>query len=163
MLPLVGDWRFALGGPALGMKQGSLPKVEFGDVIELPGTTETRHKGPENPDHWVQGLTRLYRFYGTAWYQREVNIPEPWRGRRLTLFLERTKYTQVWLDGKPCGENPILCTPQEYDLGQVEPGLHRLTIAVDDTRKPVNVEMHQMSDNTQGNWNGIIGRSNCGP
>ncbi len=118
-----------------------------------PGT-----KDRKTPNHWVQGLTRLYRFNGTAWYERELIIPEPWRGRRLTLFLERTKHTQVWLDGKPCGENPILCTPQEYDLGQVEPGLHRLTIAVDNTRKPVNVEMHQMSDNTQGNWNGIIGR-----
>ena len=152
-LSLTGDWRFALGG-----KPGTLPKVEFADVIELPGTTETRHKGPENPDHWAQGLTRLYRFNGTAWYEREVTLPERWRGRRLTLSLERTKYTQVWLDGKPCGENPILCTPQEYDLGQVEPGTHRLTIAVDNTRKPVDVEMHQMSDNTQGNWNGIIGR-----
>src|SRR5207244_1023096 len=26
------------------------------------------------------------------------------------------------------------------------------------TRKPVKAEMHQMSDNTQGNWNGMIGR-----
>ena len=38
----------------------------------------------------------------------------------MTLVLERTKYTQVWLDGRPCGENPILCTPQEYALGQIE-------------------------------------------
>ena len=123
-----------------------------------PGTTETNRKGQENPDRWTGGLTRLYRFNGPAWYEREVTIPETWRNKRVTLFLERTKYTQVWLDGKPCGENPILCTPQEYGLGQIEPGQHRLTIVVDNTRKPVNVEMHQMSDNTQGNWNGIIGR-----
>ncbi len=95
---------------------------------------------------------------GPSWYERDVTIPEAWRGKRVTLFLERTKSSQVWLDGRPCGENPILCTPQEYVLGSIDPGSHRLTIAIDNSRRPVNAEMHQMSENTQGNWNGIIGR-----
>jgi hypothetical protein len=158
VLPLAGEWRFAMGGPAPGTKQQALPELRFADTINLPGTTETNRKGRENPDRWAGGLTRLYPFNGPAWYDREVTIPETWRNQRATLFLERTKYSQVWLDGKPCGDSMILCTPQEYALGQLTPGAHRLTIVVDNTRKPFNVEAHQWSDNTQGNWNGIIGR-----
>ena len=158
VLPLAGEWRFAMGAPTPETKQHLLPELRCVDTINLPGTTETNRKGRENPDRWAGGLTRLYCFNGPAWYEREVTIPESWRNQRVTLFIERTKYTQVWLDGKPCGDNMILCTPQEYALGQLAPGPHRLTIVVDNTRKPVKSEAHQWSDNTQGNWNGIIGR-----
>ncbi|MCX7010443.1 MAG: glycoside hydrolase family 2, partial [Kiritimatiellaeota bacterium] len=103
-------------------------------------------------------MTRLHRYEGPAWYQREVTISAEWAGKRVALLLERTKCAQVWLDGKPRGESPILCTPQEYELGVLPPGKHRLTVCVDNSRRPVQCEMHQMSDNTQGNWNGIIGR-----
>jgi hypothetical protein len=158
VLPLTGTWRFAMDGPSPGTKQQALPELRFADTINLPGTTETNRKGTENSDRWAGGLTRRYRFNGPAWYEREVTIPETWRNQRAMLFLERTKYTQVWLDGRPCGDSMILCTPQEYALGRLAPGPHRLTIVVDNTRKPLNVEAHQWSDNTQGNWNGIIGR-----
>ena len=88
----------------------------------------------------------------------DISIPDAWRGKRITLMLERTKFTKGWIDGKPIGQSPILCTPQEYVLGTVEPGRHRLTIMVDNSRLPVPGDNHQTSDNTQGNWNGIIGR-----
>ena len=154
---LAGQWQLHLGGPKPTIPQEALPKIEWNDTIALPGTTETNRKGPENPHSSTTGLTRRYRYDGPAWYSREVTIPEPWRGKRLTLTLERTKYSQVWFDGKPVGESPILCTPQEYVLGAGEPGKHRLVICIDNTRRPVPGEMHQMSDNTQGNWNGILG------
>ncbi len=56
------------------------------------------------------------------------------------------------------GQGTIFCTPQEFSLGHLTPGRHQLTIAVDNTRLPVQSEAHQWSDNTQTNWNGIIGR-----
>ena len=158
VINLAGQWRFLMNGPKPGDTQQELPKLEFIDNILLPGTTETNKKGPESTYRWNGGLTRLYRFEGPAWYECDITIPEAWRGKRVTLFLERTKYTQVWLDGKMYGENPILCTPQEYVFGVVEPGSHRITIVVDNIRKPVKSDMHQTSENTQTNWNGIIGR-----
>jgi hypothetical protein len=158
VLSLAGQWQFLRGGPMPGVSQEALPNLEFDDTIRLPGTTETNEKGPQNNARSTVALTRLYRFDGPAWYQREVVIPETWRDSRVTLHLERSKYTQIWLDGEPFGESPIICSPQEYVLGALEPGTHRLTILVDNTRKPVQSEMHQMSDNTQGNWNGIIGK-----
>lgn len=152
VLDLSGTWAFAFG------QQGAERPGAFSDTIALPGTTETNRKGPENQEQRLLGLTRLYRFEGPAWYQREVTIPATWAGKRVTLLLERSKFAQVWLDDRLRGESPILCTAQEYDLGAMAPGRHRLTILVDNSRRPVKCEMHQMSDNTQGNWNGIIGR-----
>ena len=152
VLDLSGSWHFEFG------KKGAAMPAAYSDTITLPGTTETNRKGPENPEKKLTGLTRLYRYEGPAWYQREVTIPAEWAGKRVTLLLERTKFVQVWLDGQACGESPILCTPQEHALGVLTPGRHRLTVCVDNSRRPVKCEMHQLSDNTQGNWNGIIGR-----
>ncbi len=152
VLDLSGSWAFKFG------KQGAERPDAFSDTITLPGTTETNCKGPENQEKKITGLTRLYRYEGPAWYQREVTIPAEWTGKRVTLLLERTKHARVWLDDQACGESPLLCTPQEYELGVLTPGRHRLTMCVDNSRRPVKCEMHQLSDNTQGNWNGIIGR-----
>ena len=157
-LPLGGAWRFAMDEPKPGATQEALPAIQFKDTIQLPGTTDTNRKGPENQERWKDGLTRVHKFVGPAWYERDFTIPASWRRKRIILFLERTKYTQVWIDGRACGTNAILCTPQEYALGPLEPGNHRLTILIDNSRRPVNAEMHQMSENTQGNWNGVIGK-----
>jgi hypothetical protein len=34
-------------------------------------------------------LSRIWYWKGPAWYQREVVIPESWKGKRITLLLER--------------------------------------------------------------------------
>ena len=156
-LSLAGDWQFRLGGPA-PPNGGPRPVLSFPDSIRLPGTTDTNAKGPKNPERWTGGLTRIHKHIGPAWYERQVTIPVDWSGQNVTLFLERSKYSEVWLDGRWVGSNPLLCTPQEYPLGVLKPGTHKLTIVIDNSRRPVKGEMHQMSDNTQGNWNGIIGR-----
>lgn len=157
-ITLAGQWQFLMNGPKPRTTQDALPKLHFADTIELPGTTETRRKGPEQPSAGAGMLSRRYKYDAPAWYERTVTIPAAWAGKRIVLFLERTKYTQLWLDGKPMGDCPILCTPQEYELGQLTPGEHRLTVMVDNTRWPLPGDNHQRSDNTQGNWNGIIGR-----
>ena len=159
VVSLAGEWRFLRGGTNLGDHPGPLSQLKFSDTIRLPGTTDTNQKGLPSNGRSTYGLTQPYSFEGTCWYERDIAIPDQWLGKRVTLFLERTKYTQVWLDGRPIGENPILCTPQEYDLGShLSPGPHKLTVAVDNKRLPVKADAHQWSGNTQGNWNGIIGR-----
>jgi hypothetical protein len=57
------------------------------------------------------------------------------------------------------GTNDSLSTPHAYDLGQLAPGRHTLTIRVDN-RLIVNigVNSHAITDHTQGNWNGIVGK-----
>ncbi len=160
-LSLAGSWQFLLNETTPAMPQAALPGLKFTDSITLPGTTETNGKGPENQAREEDRLTRVRHYDGPAWYQRTIWIPDAWQGKRVRLFLERTKYTQVWLDGQVVGSQVLYCVPQLYDLGTPAPGEHTLTVMVDNhlDRRPVKCwDAHQNSDNTQTNWNGILGR-----
>lgn len=160
-ISLAGLWQFDMTGTVPATPQSALPALTFADSVHLPGTTETNCKGPENPAREVERLTRVRHFEGPAWYQRTIAIPAAWQDKRVRLYLERTKYAQVWLDGQPVGNQAIYCTPQQYDLGAPTPGDHTLTVMVDNNleRRPVKCwDSHQYSDNTQTNWNGILGR-----
>jgi hypothetical protein len=117
-----------------------------------------REPGNFKVPFWLQPQ----RYYaGTAWYQREVDIPASWSGQRIVLFIERPHWeTRVWLDDKSFGSDNSLATPHVYELGtDVKPGRHRLTVRIDN-RKIIDVgyNSHSISDHTQGNWNGMVGR-----
>lgn len=160
-LSLAGRWQFSLSEPPPPLPQAPLPVLALSDTIDLPGTTETNRKGADNPAREVERLTRIRHFDGPAWYQRTIRIPDAWQGMQVRLFLERTKFTAVWLDGRPVGTQALYCVPQVYDLGCLAPGEHALTLMVDNhlDRRPVPCwDAHQYSDNTQTNWNGILGR-----
>ena len=157
-LSLAGSWRFMLGGAARNAE--TPPELDsFSDTIQLPGTTDENQKGPENPARETGRLTRLHPYTGPAWYDRDVTIGQEWRDQRIVLFLERTKYTRVFVDDRPQGSQDSLACPHVYDLtAALAPGKHRLTILVDNSRRPPVGDPHQLSDQTQTNWNGIIGR-----
>lgn len=161
-ISLAGEWRCALGSPEPAFPQGALPHLTLRETVRLPGTTETNGIGPENTARELGGLTRVRKFDGVAWYQREIEIPASWSGRHIELRLERTKSAEVWLDDRPVGEQRLFTAPQVYDLtGVAAPGRHRLTILVDNRveRLPFTPNVHQFnSDNAQTNWNGILGR-----
>ena len=100
-------------------------------------------------------------YAGAAWYQRQIDIPGSWRSKRVVLRLERPHWaTRVWLDDREIGSQNSLSTPHVYELGvNLKPGKHRLTIRVDNRMiVDVGASAHSVTDNTQGNWNGIVGR-----
>jgi hypothetical protein len=99
-------------------------------------------------------------YLGVAWYQREIDIPAAWRGKRVGLTLERTRWqTNVYLDEKEIGSCHSLVAPHEYDLGLVAPGKHRLSIRIDNRMILVyRPDGHSVSDGEGGTWNGIVGR-----
>ena len=160
-ISLAGQWKFDLDPKNAGINEGWFGK-SLPETVKLPGSTDENRKGTPNtrpPD--LQHLSRLYEYSGPAWYQREITIPRKWAGRRVTLFLERCHWeTQVWLDGKPCGMQDSLCVPHVHELGtNLQPGTHRLTIRVDNSMKyNVGNWAHSITEETQTNWNGIIGR-----
>jgi hypothetical protein len=129
-----------------------------GSWFTSPRFAAYRGPGPVKVPWWLQP-ERTY--VGAAWYRRSVTIPEGWRGRRVTLMLERPHWeTRVWIDGRYAGSNDSLSVAHTYDLGTgLAPGPHVLTVRVDN-RMIVNVGIaaHSVSDHTQGNWNGIVGR-----
>ena len=107
-------------------------------------------------------LTPDKHYVGAAWYQKEVNIPADWKGERILLFLERPHIeTTVWVNGQKTGMQNSLCVPHQYDITRyVRPGKCTITIRVDNRIKEINVgpDSHSITDQTQGNWNGIVGR-----
>lgn len=154
-LSLAGAWRVCLDA---AQREDTPPAAEaFAAEIILPATTETARLGPLNPDRRADRLTAVRRIEGAVWYERDFAVPESWHGRQVVLFLERTKWCRVWLDDRPLGENPLLCVPHEHALGELAPGPHRLTLLVDNRRKPAPGDNHQTSEHTQGNWNGVLG------
>ena len=107
-------------------------------------------------------LTPDKYYVGVAWYQKEVVIPSQWKGQRIALTLERPHIeTTVWVGKKKIGMQNSLSVPHVYDLtGAVQVGKTcRITVRVDNRIKDINVgpDSHSITDQTQGNWNGIVG------
>lgn len=136
--------------------------MRLSESVHLPGSTDENQKGIKNVakpnlDH----LSRIWEYKGSAWYERDVDIPTAWKGKRVALFLERCHWeTRVWLDGKECGMQDSLCVPHVHELGiSLSPGLHKLTLRVDNSVKfNVGNDAHSITEQTQTNWNGVVGR-----
>jgi hypothetical protein len=156
-IPLAGQWRFALDVNNAGVKEKWFEK-SLDDTIQLPGTTDENHKGKLNNARETSHLTRVYTFSGSAWYQQDINIPAKWSNKRITLFLERTRNSRVWVDGNSLGSQNSLVAPHIYSLGPLSPGKHQLTLRINNSEYPNIGDAHQISDHTQTNWNGVIGK-----
>jgi hypothetical protein len=184
---LSGKWRFALDAADAGMKQEWAAKALTGS-IRLPGALQSQGYGDEISTNtpWVLSLyDRLWylrqdylayaqpgnvkvpfvcqpprHYLGAAWYQREIDVPTSWKGKRVALFLERPHWeSRVWLDGKPQGSCNSLVAPHEYELGLLEPGRHLVSIRVDNRMiLPYRPDAHSVSDSLGGTWNGIVGQ-----
>jgi hypothetical protein len=151
---------------------GSLPQQGIGNdvAIDTPWTGEIIDRSwfdmPQYAPYrqaqnisitfWLQP-DKVYK--GAAWYQHDVEVPAVWRDQHVVLFLERPHWqTQLWVDGRAVGKSNALNTPHEYDLGMLSAGRHSIVLRVDN-RMVVDIgeNSHDISDHTQGNWNGIVG------
>lgn len=127
----------------------------------LPGTIDTNHLGfaPSDTTETTH-LTRLYAYKGKATYSRTIEIPKQWKKAAVELFLERTKPTWVYVDGNLVDSCNFISTPQRYILPKLKTGKHQLDIVVDNSRgvpEQVYGSSHAYTEDTQTNWNGIIG------
>ncbi|MDZ7261090.1 MAG: hypothetical protein ONB05_03095 [candidate division KSB1 bacterium] len=187
VINLAGQWKFQLDPQNIGETEkwyqidlphqiklpGSMAENGFGEEISI----NTKWTGDIFDSTWFKDkkyekyrqpgkiklpfwLTPVKHYVGAAWYQRLVDIPDSWRDKRIHLFLERAHWeTKLWVDEQEIGQQNSLSTPHEYDLGALSSGAHRLTIRVDNTVKiEVGNNAHSISDHTQTNWNGIIGK-----
>jgi beta-galactosidase len=184
---LAGHWRFLLDPHDLGVDDRYFDR-QLSQIIQLPGILQAQGFGDEISTNtpWVLSLyDRLWferedykshtqpgnvrvpfvsqptrHYLGAAWYQRDIEIPKEWEGRRVVLFLERTRWeTRAWLNDKLMGTNNSLCTPHEFDFGIVPPGKHRITVRVNN-RMLLNYrpDAHAVSDSLGSTWNGIVGK-----
>jgi len=157
-IDLRGTWEFALDARDAGISQRWFAHALTGRVL-LPGTLDENHQGMLNRDSTTMHLNRVYVFTGAAWYRRRVTVPAGWTGSHVRLLLERTKVTDVWIDSSYAGGSILLGSVQSFDLSRwLTPGPHTITIRVDnDPRFTPYGNVHAYSDDTQTNWNGILG------
>ena len=131
-------------------------------TIELPGTIDSNGLGFAPTDTTeTTHLTRISSYKGKATYTRDINIPRAWKRKSLELLLERTKPTWVYVDGVLIDSCNNISTPHRYRLPAMKAGKHRLTIVVDNSRSvPIQIyaSSHAYTEDTQTNWNGIVGR-----
>jgi len=191
IMSLAGDWRFALDRADVGAADYWYNKTMPSDLkIRLPGILQTQGFGNEvtADTQFVAALPRDMRWYllpqykaytepgnvkvpylsqpvrhylGVAWYQREIDIPEHWAGKRIALHLERTRWrTDIYIDNRLAGTDSSLVAPHEVDLGILKPGKHRLTLRIDNSMQaPVyRPDGHGVSDGEGAAWNGVVGR-----
>ncbi len=179
VISLAGSWDLSLGDSVsyndYVMLPGSLLTNGKGD----PVTVDTRWTGSTydssyyfNP--WMEQyrregnvkfpffLTPEKHYVGKAWYKRNIYVPRDWKYKNVTLFLERPHIeTIVYINGREVGLQRSLSTPHQYDVTRfLVPG-SRNTIAVCVYNGIENVcvgqDSHSVTDQTQGNWNGITG------
>lgn len=162
-ISLAGEWNVELGKSGSAFAKSK--RVSQGEVKRaiLPGTIDTNHLGFAPKDTMeTTHLTRLYAYKGAARYSRTINIPKDWKKKPVELFLERTRPTWVYVDGELVDSCNFISTPQRYLLPKkVKPGKHLLEIVVDNGRgvpEQVYGSSHAYTEDTQTNWNGIIGR-----
>ncbi|MBK1827320.1 discoidin domain-containing protein [Haloferula rosea] len=167
-LDLSGTWKFSLDAKDLGLAAG--PSTwDFPDTINLPGSTAAQSKGPEFQmdlkldKETMNRLRERHPYVGPAWYQREIRVPDDWRGDHDSiLILERVLWeSRVWVDKQPVGApQNSLSAPHRYDLtGYLKPGqTHTLTLRIDNRQMvPIGDIGHAYTAGTQTIWNGVIG------
>lgn len=184
---LSGQWRFALDRDDEGVNQAWFAR-DLKDGIALPGILQSQGYGDDitaktpwvlslydkNWDqredyktHTAAGDVKVpflsqppKHYLGAAWYQRDVDVPAAWRGKRVALLLERPRWgSTLWIDERKVGANISLVAEHEYDLGLLAPGHHRISVRVDNRMlMAYRPDAHSVSDSLGMSWNGIVGK-----
>ncbi len=159
---LNGSWKFSLDTVGQGINEKWFAR-SLSDSVRLPGSLDENKKGIPNTNRQeTMRLSRELMYAGMAWYQKEVTIPESWKGQIIRLMMERTKPTRVWVDTVLTGSSDDILTAQYYDLSsRLTPGKHIITILLNNGNGSIPrgiTGSHAWTEHTQSNWNGIIGK-----
>lgn len=188
-ISLAGKWRFKIDAKDEGIK-GKWYSTILPESVNLPGSMAENLKGDDitlktkwtgsiydssyffhprlekyrKPDNlkipfW---LTPAKHYTGAAWYQKDIEIPANWKGKRLVLSLEYPhSETRVWIDDIEIGTQYTFVVAQNFELpANLKAGKHTITLLIDNRIKAINVgqDSHSLTDHTQGNWNGVVGK-----
>lgn len=158
-ISLAGEWGVVLDSLNKGVGEKWYEK-QFSQAIKLPGSTDLANLGKENTIKDNERLARLHSYIGAVWYTKTIDLPVSWSKNNLELFLERCHWeSQVWVNGKYIDMHNSLVAPHIYNLGTLKPGKNQIAIRIDNTYKiEVGKLAHSVTDDTQTNWNGIIGK-----
>lgn len=172
-LDLAGSWTMADGKKA--NLPGSMLTNDLGDEV----TIDTKWTGslydssfyfnPYMAKYREAGkmkfpffLTPRRHYVGEAWYERTISIPRQWKKGRVELYLERPHIeTTVYVNGKLAGRDSSLSVPHSFDITQLvlfgKDNQIKIRVYNGIENVCVGQDSHSVTDQTQGNWNGIAG------
>lgn len=178
-IDLTGEWQFAMGDEPIYNDcielPGSMLTNGKGHDVSLStrwtGSTydSSYYYSPQLAAYRNEGnlkfpffLTPDKYYVGNAWYSKKVHVPNGWEGRPVTLFLERPHIeTVLYVNGQEVGHQMSLSTPHQYDVSEYvkygEDNVIELRIYNGIENVCVGQDSHSVTDQTQGNWNGVIG------
>lgn len=127
-IDLTGQWKFKADpnneGDSVGWFNSGIDK-SYWPLVSVPVGFDNCGPGME-------------RYFGTAWFSRDILIPESFRSRRITLHFEGINYNaKVWVNGKLVGENHDPFLP--FDLlanDVIKTGdMNNITVSINNIRK----------------------------
>lgn len=179
-IDLSGEWEFAVGDTSAYNDKIQLPGSMLtngkGDDVSL--TTQwvsslydsSYYFNPKMERYRQEGnmkfpffLTPAKHYVGNAWYRRTVDVPSDWKKGRVILHLERPHIeAEVWVNGRLAGKDSTLSVPHRFDVTPyIKSGTeNEIAIRIYNGIENVCVgqDSHSVTDQTQGDWNGIVGR-----
>jgi len=186
-ISLAGEWEFRIDSLDQGIENKWFNDKAI-ETVKLPGSMAENGKGDEvtvKTDWTGEIVDRSYfndkkyekyrqpgnikipfwlkpvKYYkGVAWYQKEVDIPVGWNGKRIVICLERPHWeSTVYINGKSAGGGNSLAVAHQYDITDLlVPGKNKISIRIDNrVVVPVGINSHSITDHTQSDWNGIVG------
>jgi beta-glucuronidase len=104
---LDGDWKFRLDSDSTGWQSWYRGLPDDARTVSVPHTWNIED-GNE-------------RYFGTAWYQKEVHIPEEWSRQQVRLHFEAVyRDAVIWVNGRKAGENKGSgYTPFSFDISRL--------------------------------------------
>jgi len=152
---LSGEWNVYLDSLDLGFQKGN----NATNKINLPGSLAENGYGIKTANADTARLTPTHKYVGPAFYSKDIEIPQHWQGKEISLSLERVLWeSKVYIDGVEMDTKDALGTPHIHELGSMSPGVHTLTIRVNNEMiHDIGVKGHAYTEHTQTLWNGIVG------
>lgn len=179
-IDLSGEWQFSKGDKPTYSERITLPGSMLTNGKGDEVTVDTKwvsslydssfYFNPYMAKYRVAGkmkfpffLTPSKHYVGNAWYAKTVNIPKSWKKRSVILHLERPHIeTTVYVNGKNAGHKMSLSVPHEFDITPyiIAGKDNRIEVKVYNGIENVCVgqDSHSVTDQTQGDWNGIVGK-----
>ncbi|HEX3008170.1 MAG TPA: glycoside hydrolase family 2 TIM barrel-domain containing protein [Bacteroidales bacterium] len=121
---LNGTWTYAFDFGNSGHNRGFSKTEAFENKIVVPFCPESKLSGVEYKD-----------FINNIWYQRKINIPSVWNGKKIILHFGAVDYkSEVFIDGTLVGKHFGGTSSFEFDITAfVKPGAeHNMVVYAND-------------------------------
>ncbi len=180
-ISLAGEWKISFKGKegqvnTTAKIPGSMLTNNLGDKVSVdtkwtgslydssfyhnPAMEIYRHEGEMKFPFF---LTPGKHFIGHADYSRSVFVPKEWKKQRVILHIERPHIeTKVYVNGQYIGKDSTLSVPHYFDVTKAilfgADNDLRIDIYNGIENVCVGQDSHSVTDQTQGNWNGMAGK-----